>query len=96
MLKKCPQPAQCDERRRKRLPERHPQDERKQPRASDEGEAGAIEAHHREHPAAALAVRVILTLASHDVFDAIFESQLLFLEGDFFNVFRFREVLLGG
>jgi len=56
-----------------------------------------VRAHRRARAAfAELTVRVILTLASHDVFHAIFELQLFLLEGDFFNVFRFREVVLGG
>jgi len=38
----------------------------------------------------------ILAVASHDVFHAILELELLLLEGDFFNLFGFREVVLGG
>jgi hypothetical protein len=43
-----------------------------------------------------LAVGMGLTMASHDVFHAILELELLFLEGDFFNLFGFGEVMLGG
>jgi len=39
---------------------------------------------------------MFLAVASHDVFHAILELELFLLEGDFFKVFRRREVLLGG
>jgi hypothetical protein len=42
--------------------------------------------------------KAVLVLAPfpHDVFHAVFELQLSFFEGDFFDLFGFREVMLGG
>jgi hypothetical protein len=41
-------------------------------------------------------VREFLPVLAQDVFHPIFQLQLPFLEGDFFDLFWFREVMLGG
>jgi hypothetical protein len=45
-----------------------------------------------------LVMRMLLMLAmlAQDHFHSILERELAFLEGDFFDLFGFREVMLGG
>jgi hypothetical protein len=43
-----------------------------------------------------LSVRVCLAMPAQDVFHPVFQLQLALFEGDFFDLFWFREVLLGG
>src|SRR5436190_20807501 len=43
-----------------------------------------------------LSVRVRLAVPAQDVFHPVFQLQLALFEGDFFDLFWFREVLLGG
>ena len=91
--------AQRQKRKREHPSDVQSRDDRDQPGSADEREPGPIETLHRGNPkqartrharaSDALPVRVFLTMASHDVFHAIFELELFLFEGDFFNLFGF-------
>src|SRR5262245_13499970 len=49
----------------------------------------------RPRPSTALTADVCLTMTAQDVFHPVFQLQLALLEGDFFELFGFGEVMLG-
>src|ERR671937_3036773 len=60
--------------------------ERECQRAANERQAGGIQTQPL----------TLLTVAAQDVFHPVFQLELAFLEVDFFELLRFREVMLGG